>query len=78
MRKRSTWVAWAMLMVWTASVAALVGLSVGNGNFQRQPLADTVGLLLAFAAFMGVGALVVAHRPATPSAGSSRPSACWP
>jgi len=62
-RKRSTWVAWALLVVWTASVAALVGLSVANGNFQRQPLADTVGLLLAFAAFMGVGALIVAHRP---------------
>jgi hypothetical protein len=38
-------------------------LSIANGNFQHQPLADTVGLLLAFAAFTGVGALVVAHRP---------------
>ena len=38
-----------------ASVAALVVLSVANGNFQREPLANTVGLLLAFAAFMGVG-----------------------
>jgi hypothetical protein len=28
-----------------------------------QPLANTVGLLLAFAAFMGVGALIVANRP---------------
>ncbi len=47
----------------SASVAALVVLSVANGNFQRQPLANTVGLLLAFAAFMGVGALIVANRP---------------
>jgi hypothetical protein len=38
-------------------------LSVANGNFQRQPLADTIGLLLAFAAFMVVGAMIVAHRP---------------
>ena len=63
MRRRSTWVAWALLTVWTASVVALVVLSVANGSFQQQPLADTVGLLLAFAAFTGVGALVVAHRP---------------
>jgi len=47
---------------WVASVAALLVLSLANGNFQRQPLANTVGLLLAFAAFMGVGALIVAHR----------------
>ena len=53
MRKRSTRVAWALLVIWTASVVALVGLSVANGNFQRQPFADTVGLLLAFAAFIG-------------------------
>ncbi len=63
MRRRSTRVAWAMLAAWSASVAALVVLSVANGNFQRQPLANTVGLLLAFAAFMGVGALIVANRP---------------
>jgi hypothetical protein len=63
MGRRSTWVAWALLGVWVVSVVALVGLSVANGNFQHQPLADTVGLLLAFAAFTGVGALVVAHRP---------------
>jgi len=62
-RRRSTRVAWAMLAVWSASVVALVVLSVANGNFQRQPLANTVGLLLAFAAFMGVGALIVANRP---------------
>jgi hypothetical protein len=63
MRRRSTRVAWALLAIWVVSVTALVVLSVANGNFQRQPLADTVGLLLAFAAFTGVGALVVAHRP---------------
>jgi hypothetical protein len=56
-------VAYALLATFAASVAALVVLSVANGSFQRQPLADTVGLLLAFAAFMGVGALIVAFRP---------------
>ena len=63
MRRQSTRVAWALLTVFGASVAALVVLSVVNGNFQREPLANTVGLLLAFAAFMGVGALIVANRP---------------
>jgi hypothetical protein len=62
-RKRSTWVAWALVVTWTASVVGLVALSIHTGNFQRQPLADTVGLLLAFAAFTVVGALIVAHRP---------------
>ena len=60
---RATGVAWALLVAFAVSVTALVVLSVANGNFPRQPLADTVGLLLAFAAFVGVGALVVAHRP---------------
>jgi hypothetical protein len=63
MRRRSTRVAWALLALWVVSVAALVTLSVANGNLQRDPIANTVGLLLAFAAFMGVGALTVANRP---------------
>ena len=63
MTRRSTWVAWAILAAWAGSVVALVVLAVANGNFQRQPLANTVGLLLAFAAFMAVGALIVANRP---------------
>jgi hypothetical protein len=44
-------------------VVALLLLSAANGSLQRQSLADSVGLLLAFAAFMVVGALIVAHRP---------------
>ena len=63
MRRRSTRVAWALLGVWVVSVAALVALSVANGSLQHSPLANTVGLLLAFAAFMVVGALIVANRP---------------
>jgi len=45
MRRRSTRVAWALLALWVVSVAALVALSVDNGNFQRDPLANTIGLL---------------------------------
>jgi hypothetical protein len=52
-----------MLAVMAVGMAALVALSVANGSFQQEPLTDTVALLLAFAAFMVVGALVVAHRP---------------
>jgi MFS family permease len=63
MHRRSTRVAWALLALWVVSVAALVTLSVANGSFQHDPLANTVGLLLAFAAFMGVGTLIVANRP---------------
>jgi hypothetical protein len=62
-RRRSAWVAVAMLAVWTASVAALVTLSVANGTFGPDAFTDSVPLLLAFAAFMVVGALIVAHRP---------------
>jgi hypothetical protein len=63
MRRRSTQVAWAMLVAWAAGVAALCALALANGNLQTEPLTDTVALLLAFAAFMVVGALIVAHRP---------------
>jgi hypothetical protein len=62
-RRRSTWVAWALLAAWTASVAALLATSVANGTFAPDAFTDSVPLLLAFAAFMVVGALIVAHRP---------------
>jgi hypothetical protein len=62
-RRRSTWAAWALVTVWTASVAALCALSVANGTFAPDALTDSVPLLLAFAAFLVVGALIVAHRP---------------
>jgi hypothetical protein len=61
--KRSTWVAWCMLVAFVVSVIVMGALMVANGSFQREPLADTVALLLAFTAFMVVGALIVAHRP---------------
>ena len=58
MRRRSTWVAWSMLAVFLAGYGVGVPLSAARG----QLLEDST-LLLAFAAFMAVGAVIVAHRP---------------
>jgi hypothetical protein len=57
-RGRWTWVAWSMLAVFVAGYGVGVPLSVANGNFEQDS-----SLLLAFAAFMVVGAVIVAHRP---------------
>jgi hypothetical protein len=62
-RRRSAWVAWFILAVFAVSLVALGALSVANGSFPQEPLADTLALLLAFTVFMVVGALIVAHRP---------------
>jgi hypothetical protein len=62
-RRRSTRVAWAMLAAWVASVVALVALSVANGTFAGDAFTDSLPLLLAFATFIVVGLLIVAHRP---------------
>ena len=64
MSRRWTWVAWALLAAFAACVATGLLLAGANSSFQHEEsLTDTVALLLAFTAFMGVGALVVAHRP---------------
>ena len=63
MERRSTWAAWSLLAVWTASVAVLVTLSAVNGTFRPDAFTDSVPLLLAFATFVVVGALIVRHRP---------------
>ncbi|MFL6223036.1 MAG: hypothetical protein ACJ75K_09460 [Actinomycetes bacterium] len=63
MRTRSIWVAWSLLAAWTAVVAVLVTLSAVNGTFRPDALTDSVPLLLAFATFLVVGALIVGHRP---------------
>jgi hypothetical protein len=47
-----------MLAVFVAGYGVGVPLSVANGNFEQDS-----SLLLAFAAFMVVGAVIVAHRP---------------
>jgi MFS family permease len=58
-RKRSAWVAWSMLAVFVASYGIGVPLAVARGHLLE---ADST-FLLAFAAFMAVGAVIVAHRP---------------
>jgi hypothetical protein len=62
LRKRSTWLAWSMLAIFVVCLAVTVTLSVLNGSFQRDPGLN-LALLLAFTAFMVVGAIIVAHRP---------------
>jgi hypothetical protein len=57
-RGRWTWVAWSMLAMFLVGYGVGVPLSVANGNFEQDS-----SLLLAFAAFMVVGAVIVAHRP---------------
>jgi hypothetical protein len=61
MRARSTRIAWAMLAVFAAGYLA-VPLSYANGNVQQEP-GFYLALVLAFSAFMVVGAVIVAHRP---------------
>jgi hypothetical protein len=61
-RKRSARVAWLMLAIFATSYGVGIPLSVANGNAQRQP-GFLLALLLAFTAFMIVGAVIVAHRP---------------
>jgi hypothetical protein len=62
-KNRATWVAWSLLATWTAGAAVLVALSAVNGTFRPDALTDSVPLLLAFASFVVVGALIVGHRP---------------
>ena len=60
MRGRWTWVAWSMLVIFVVGWTTMRMLAVANGNAQ-DPAGG--GLLLAFGAFMLIGALIVAHRP---------------
>jgi hypothetical protein len=62
-RRRWTWVAWSMVAIFVACYGLAVPLSVANGNFQRQA-GFYLALTLAFTAFMVVGAVIVARRPA--------------
>jgi hypothetical protein len=61
--RRWTWVAWSMLAIFLVGVGVGLPLMVANGDFQRNP-AQQASLLLAFTAFMVMGAVLVAHRPA--------------
>jgi hypothetical protein len=49
-------VAWSLPAAYGVIVAALVALAVANGTLAFESLGDTVALLLAFTAFMVVGA----------------------
>jgi hypothetical protein len=60
--KRWTWVAWSMLAMYLVGVGVGMPLMVANGEFQRDP-GGQASLLLAFTAFMVMGAVIVAHRP---------------
>jgi hypothetical protein len=56
--RRGIWAAGSMLAIFVAGYGVGVPLSVVNGKFEQDS-----SLLLAFAAFMAVGAVIVAHRP---------------
>ena len=62
MGNRWTWVAWSMLAIFLVGVGVGLPLMVANGDFQQDP-AQQASLLLAFTAFMVMGAVLVAHRP---------------
>ena len=64
MGKRWTWVAWSMLAVSAVALACTAVLAVLNGTLADDPVA--LVYLPTFTAFMVVGALVVARRPANP------------
>ena len=54
-----------MLAVFVVSLTALFVLSAATGNLRKAPT-DNLALLLAFTAFLVMGALIVAHRPGNP------------
>jgi hypothetical protein len=59
--RRSAWLGWSVLAVFLASVAGVVALDVRQDAL--SDLAQKGPLLVAFAAFSVVGALILAHRP---------------
>jgi hypothetical protein len=61
MGARSLRVAWSLLAVFAVGYLA-VPLSFANGNVQRET-GFYLALVVAFTAFMVVGAVIVAHRP---------------
>ena len=54
-----------MVAVFAISVAVLFVLSAATGNLRTAPT-DNLALLVAFAAFLAMGALIAAHRPGNP------------
>jgi hypothetical protein len=60
-RKRSTWMAWAVLAIFGAGIIFNAALAVPNNSVAQDPALALY--LLDFTAFMVVGALIVARRP---------------
>jgi hypothetical protein len=58
-RTRSTWVAWSMVAIFVVGCGSAVAMAVTRRGFGH----GGATLLLAFTAFMAVGAVIVAHRP---------------
>jgi hypothetical protein len=62
MMQRSTWVALIMVVVFVVCIVPAVWLGVINGFFDGDVVGQAA-LLLAFAGFMVVGAVIVTRRP---------------
>jgi hypothetical protein len=60
--RRWSWVAGSMLAIYLLTLALLIPLWMVNGTPRQEP-GFVVALLVAFTAFMVVGAVIVAHRP---------------
>lgn len=60
--RRSTLVAWAMLGVFVVTAGTGTALEIVNGDLHEDPAGEFT-LLVAFSAFMIVGAVIVARRP---------------
>jgi hypothetical protein len=61
--KRWTWVAWSMVAIFIVCWAITIPLMLANGGIPGQEPGFVVALVVAFTAFMVVGAVIVAHRP---------------
>ena len=63
MGKRWARVAWSMVAIFIVCWAVSIPFMVANGGTPGQEPGFVVALVVAFTAFMGVGAVIVAHRP---------------
>ena len=63
MGKRWARVAWSMVATFIVCWAVSIPFMVANGGTPGQEPGFVVALVVAFTAFMGVGAVIVAHRP---------------
>jgi hypothetical protein len=61
--KRWARVAWSMVAIFIVCWAVTIPLMVANGGTPGQEPGFVVALVVAFTAFMVVGAVIVAHRP---------------